>query len=84
MGRFENSLPRQHFTGPGAGKGWKAMMGISVHFSNGCRVHMWCWDGDDFSCLHKKIENSSEKNFHYEIKENSCIKVQRGKTTEQG
>lgn len=32
----------------------------------------------------QKNENSSEKNFHYEMKENSCIKVQRGKATELG
>lgn len=40
----------------------------------------WRW----LFMLAQKIEKSSEKNFHYEIKENSCIKVQRGKATEQG
>lgn len=61
MGRFENPLPRQHSTGSGAGKGWKAMMGTSVFFNNGYRVHMCCWDGDDFACLHKKMKTVQKR-----------------------
>lgn len=74
MGRFENPLPRQHSTGPGAGKGWKAMMG-----TNGYRVHMWFWDGDDFSCLHKKLKRVQKRTSIMKSRKTHASRFKEGK-----
>lgn len=79
MGRFENPLPRQHSTGPGAGKGWKAMMGTSVYFSNGYRVHMWCWDGHEFACLHKKLKTVQKRTSIMKSRQIQASRFKEGK-----
>lgn len=66
--------------GRGGRQWWASVCILAMDAECTCGVGMEM----TFHVCTKNWKKSSEKNFHYEIKENSCIKVQRGKATEQG